>query len=73
MEYMIVRSRGQGQLVEYELLYDGEGKTGEEFTLGLSFLEETGLQETEKIEMGSLHTWKEIFGLAKKAERLESV
>ncbi|ULH27605.1 CHC2 zinc finger domain-containing protein [Leptospira weilii] len=74
LEYLIVRSRGQGQLVEYELLYDGEGKEGEEFALGLSFLEETKLQESGVIETGSLHTtWREIFGLAKKEERLESV
>ncbi|EKR62080.1 putative DNA primase [Leptospira weilii str. 2006001853] len=63
LEYLIVRSGRQGQIAEYELLYDGEGKEGEEFALGLSFQTETG----------SLHTWKEILGLAKKEERLESV
>ncbi|MCL8268687.1 CHC2 zinc finger domain-containing protein [Leptospira weilii] len=63
LEYLVVRSRGQGQLVEYELLYDGEGKEGEEFTLGLSFLEEGN----------SVFSWKEIFGFERKEEVSENV
>lgn len=45
LEYLIARSRGQGQLAEYELLYDGEGKEGEEFALGLLF---TGEEQTAR-------------------------
>ncbi|ULH27676.1 CHC2 zinc finger domain-containing protein [Leptospira weilii] len=67
LEYLIVRSRGQGQIAEYELLYDGEGKSGEEFTLGLTFLEEAQTEETS-----SFFIWKEILGLAKREEEKES-
>ncbi|MCL8268673.1 CHC2 zinc finger domain-containing protein [Leptospira weilii] len=82
LEYLIVRSGRQGQIAEYELLYEGEGKEGEEFALGLSFPEEreTGgsdsqatFEETGGTEGISLFTWKEIFGLAKKEEARESV
>ncbi|WP_039941050.1 CHC2 zinc finger domain-containing protein [Leptospira alexanderi] len=73
LEYLIVRSGRQGQIAEYELLYDGEGKEGEEFALGLSFETETDLQETGVIEGNSVFSWREILGVAKKEERLESV
>ncbi|ONF90704.1 DNA primase, partial [Leptospira santarosai] len=46
LEYLVVRSGRQGQIAEYELLYDGEGKEGEEFALGLSFGRETQMEET---------------------------
>ncbi|EKR62707.1 putative DNA primase [Leptospira weilii str. 2006001853] len=73
LEYLIVRSGRQGQIAEYELLYDGEGKEGEEFALGLSFETETELQETGVIEGSPIFSWREVLGLAKKEERLESV
>ncbi|EMJ64333.1 hypothetical protein LEP1GSC051_0332 [Leptospira sp. P2653] len=44
-------------------MYDGEGKEGEEFTLGLSFLEEGN----------SVFSWKEIFGFERKEEVSENV
>ncbi|ONF77776.1 DNA primase, partial [Leptospira santarosai serovar Bananal] len=46
LEYLVVRNSRQGQIAEYELLYDGEGKEGEEFALGLSFARE-GTQTLE--------------------------
>ncbi|WP_061217340.1 CHC2 zinc finger domain-containing protein [Leptospira interrogans] len=78
LEYLVVRSRGQGQLVEYELLYDGEGQEGEEFTLGLTFLgaRETGETYThpeETVVDEVLFSWKEILGLARKEEVREVV
>ncbi|AVV51922.1 CHC2 zinc finger domain-containing protein [Leptospira santarosai] len=45
LEYLVVRNSRQGQISEYELLYDGEGREGEEFALGLSFGRE-GTQQT---------------------------
>lgn len=78
LEYLVVRSRGQGQLVEYELLYDGEGQEGEEFTLGLTFLgaRETGEADThpeETVVDEVFFSWKEILGLVKKEEMSEVV
>ncbi|WP_061285763.1 CHC2 zinc finger domain-containing protein [Leptospira interrogans] len=78
LEYLVVRSRGQGQLVEYELLYDGEGQEGEEFTLGLTFLgaRETGetyIHPEETVVDEVLFSWKEILGLVKKEEMSEVV
>jgi DNA primase len=35
MEYLLVHRGGRGQSFVYELLYDGEGKRGEPFVLGL--------------------------------------
>lgn len=73
LEYMIARSRGLGQITEYELLYDGEGKEGEEFALGLSFSEETDSKEPGMIEGSSVFSWRELLGLTKKEERIQSV
>ncbi|WP_254865710.1 toprim domain-containing protein [Leptospira santarosai] len=93
LEYLVVRSGRQGQIAEYELLYDGEGKEGEEFALGLSFARETQTLETgsqtqersllQKEEAGDfleedglfagLSSWREVLGLAKKAEVSEVV
>ncbi|TQE70263.1 CHC2 zinc finger domain-containing protein [Leptospira noguchii] len=78
LEYLVVRSRGQGQLVEYELLYDGEGREGEEFTLGLTFLGaretgETDIHPEETVVDDGLFSWKEIFGLERKEEVREVV
>ncbi|AXR62011.1 CHC2 zinc finger domain-containing protein [Leptospira mayottensis] len=67
LEYLIVRSGKQGQIAEYELLYDGEGQEGEEFTLGLTFL---GVRETG-VDDG-LFSWRELLGLARKEEEKES-
>ncbi|WP_061298393.1 CHC2 zinc finger domain-containing protein [Leptospira borgpetersenii] len=76
LEYLIVRSGKQGQIAEYELLYDGEGQEGEEFTLGLTFL---GVRETGEAdhpeETGvddGLFSWRELLGLARKEEVRES-
>ncbi|WP_036074629.1 CHC2 zinc finger domain-containing protein [Leptospira noguchii] len=76
LEYLIVRSGRQGQIAEYELLYDGEGKEGEEFALGLSFRREEPMGETNTqtqeaegfLEGNGLLSWKEKLGLAKKEE-----
>ncbi|WP_017862815.1 CHC2 zinc finger domain-containing protein [Leptospira santarosai] len=94
LEYLVVRNSRQGQISEYELLYDGEGKEGEEFALGLSFgregtqtletdsqtQERSFLQKEEAgdfLEEGGLFaglsSWKELLGLAKKAEAGEVV
>ncbi|OLY64816.1 CHC2 zinc finger domain-containing protein [Leptospira santarosai] len=89
LEYLVVRSGRQGQIAEYELLYDGEGKEGEEFALGLSFARETQTLETDLqtqetsfsqeqeaggiLEDNGLSSWKELLGLAKKAEAGEVV
>ncbi|AXR64083.1 CHC2 zinc finger domain-containing protein [Leptospira mayottensis] len=82
LEYLIVRNGRVGQITEYELLYDGEGKEGEEFALGLSFAQEreTGKKrETDSEDSGlseegnTILSWKEILGLARKEKRLESV
>ncbi|TGK20238.1 toprim domain-containing protein, partial [Leptospira stimsonii] len=73
LEYLIVRSGRLGQITEYELLYDGEGKEGEEFALGLSFPEGTDFQEPGMIEVFSVFSWRELLGLTKKEERQESV
>ena len=40
MECLLVHSGGQGRRLVYELLYDGEGKDGEPFVLGLINTEE---------------------------------
>ncbi|AXR66856.1 CHC2 zinc finger domain-containing protein [Leptospira mayottensis] len=80
LEYLAVRSGRQGQIAEYELLYDGEGQEGEEFTLGLTFLgvRETGEADTlgrDPEETGvddGLFSWREILGLARKEETRES-
>ncbi|MDI7212100.1 CHC2 zinc finger domain-containing protein [Leptospira santarosai] len=81
LEYLIVRSGRQGQIAEYELLYDGEGKEGEEFALGLSFARETQTEETNTqtqgesgqsqeaggiLEDNGLLIWRELLGLARK-------
>ncbi|WP_082281567.1 CHC2 zinc finger domain-containing protein [Leptospira kirschneri] len=84
LEYLIVRSGRQGQIAEYELLYDGEGKEGEEFALGLSFSgsgeKETGeKRETHSedsavsAEGNTLLSWGELLGLARKEEVRELV
>ncbi|WP_082280787.1 CHC2 zinc finger domain-containing protein [Leptospira kirschneri] len=47
LEYLYVRSGKQGLTVEYELLWDGEGESGNDFVLG--FLEsETLTEENQK-------------------------
>ncbi|EMF82559.1 putative DNA primase [Leptospira weilii serovar Topaz str. LT2116] len=80
LEYLIVRSRGPGQITEYELFYDGEGKEGEEFTLGLSFFgeRETGEElephfEDSAVLGNRLFSWRELLGLARKEEVMEVV
>ncbi|WP_061260701.1 CHC2 zinc finger domain-containing protein [Leptospira interrogans] len=82
LEYLIVRSRGLGQITEYELLYDGEGKEGGEFTLGLSFPEEretggkreTQLEESPSVAQGNtLFSWRELLDLTPKEERIQGV
>lgn len=44
MEYLIIHSGGRGQSFEYELLYDGSGKGGNTFLMGLI--------DTEKLQKG---------------------
>jgi DNA primase len=39
MEYLLVHRGSRGQSFVYELLYDGEGKQGESFVLGLTLIE----------------------------------
>ena len=36
LEYVLVHRTGHGNAKEYELLYDGEGRDGESFLLGLA-------------------------------------
>ncbi|RHX82928.1 CHC2 zinc finger domain-containing protein [Leptospira stimsonii] len=80
LEYLIVHNGRQGQIAEYELLYDGEGKEGEEFALGLIFPEERGTgkkRETDSqdsallVEGNTLLFWREVLGLARKEETRE--
>ena len=42
MEYLLVHRGGRGQSFVYELLYDGEGKDGEPFVLGLIDVDKLG-------------------------------
>jgi hypothetical protein len=45
MEYLIVHNGGSGKRFEYELLYDGNGKDGRTFLMGLIDVEK--LQEKD--------------------------
>ena len=41
MEYLLVHKGGRGQAIVYELLYKGEGESGNNFMLGLNNIDET--------------------------------
>ena len=41
MEYLLVHKGGRGQVIVYELLYQGEGENGNNFMLGLNNIDET--------------------------------
>jgi DNA primase catalytic core len=48
MEYVLVHRGGRGQSFEYELLYQGEGQSGQPFVLGLSDMDTLSYDDQKK-------------------------